>query len=47
MAEASREAGRAALGWWRRWPTWIGYVAGAWSLAYGVVGYGWASVPVR
>ncbi len=41
MAEASREAGRVALRWWRRWPGWIGYVAAAWSLAYGVLGLYW------
>ncbi len=23
--------------WWRRWPEWAGYAAGAWSLAYGVL----------
>ena len=42
MAEASREAGRVALRWWRRWPGWIGYVAAAWSLAYGLLGLYWA-----
>src|SRR5687767_4012455 len=42
MAEASREAGRAALRWWRRWPGWIGYVAAAWSLTYGLLGLYWA-----
>src|SRR5215218_3847309 len=36
MAEASREAGRVALRWWRWWPGWIGYVAAAWSLASSV-----------
>src|SRR5215218_1430394 len=41
MAEASREAGRVALRWWRRWPGWIGYVAAAWSLAYGLLGRNW------
>ena len=28
--------------WWQRWPGWIGYVAGAWSLMYGVLGLYWA-----
>ena len=42
MAEASRGAGRAALRWSRRWPGWIGYVAAAWSLAYGLLGLYWA-----
>jgi hypothetical protein len=42
MAQASREAGRVALRWWRRWPGWIGYVAAAWSLAYGLLGLYWA-----
>ena len=41
MAEASRESGRATLRWWRRWPGWIGYVAAAWSLAYGLLGLYW------
>jgi hypothetical protein len=42
MVQASREAGRVALRWWRRWPGWIGYVAAAWSLAYGLLGLYWA-----
>jgi hypothetical protein len=42
MAEGSRESGRVALRWWRRWPGWIGYVAAAWSLAYGLLGLYWA-----
>ena len=42
MAETPPEAGRAALRWWRRWPCWIGYVAVAWSLAYGLLGPYWA-----
>src|SRR3712207_7306374 len=42
MAEASREADRAALRWWRRWPGWIGYVAAAWSLTYCLLGLYWA-----
>jgi hypothetical protein len=33
---------RVASGWWRRWPDWIGYVAAAWSLAYGALGLYWA-----
>lgn len=33
---------RAALGWWRRWPEWIGYAAAAWSLLYGLLGLWWA-----
>src|SRR5215216_2088367 len=41
MAGASREAGRVALRWWRRWPAWIGYGAAAWSLAYGLLGLYW------
>jgi hypothetical protein len=41
MAEASRESARATLRWWRRWPDWIGYVAAAWSLAYGLLGLYW------
>src|SRR3712207_3409307 len=30
-----------ALRWLRRWPGWIGYVAAAWSLAYGLLGLYW------
>src|SRR5918998_2514454 len=41
MAEASREAGRTALRWWRRWPGWIGYVAAAWSVVYSLLGLYW------
>jgi hypothetical protein len=41
MAEASRESGRATLRWWRRWPEWIGNVAAAWSLVYGLLGLYW------
>ncbi len=41
MAEASRGPGRATLRWWRRWPGWIGYVATAWSLVYGLLGLFW------
>jgi hypothetical protein len=33
---------RAAPGWWRRWPVWIGYAAAAWSLLYGLLGLWWA-----
>lgn len=32
---------REASHWWQRWPTWAGYVAGAWSLAYGTLGLYW------
>lgn len=28
--------------WWQRWPAWAAYAAGAWSLAYGVLGLYWA-----
>ena len=42
MAEAPREASRAALRWWRQWAGWIGYMAAAWSLAYGLLGVYWA-----
>ena len=41
MAEVLRESGRAALRCWRRWPGWVGYVAAAWSLAYGLLGLYW------
>ena len=41
MAEASRESARATLRWWLRWSGWIGYVAAAWSLAYGLLGLYW------
>jgi hypothetical protein len=41
MAEVSSESGRTTLRWWRRWPGWIGYVAAAWSLAYGILGFYW------
>ena len=33
---------REAAHRWQRWPAWIGYVAGAWSLVYGVLGLYWA-----
>ncbi len=47
MAEVSGGAGidktRATTSrWWRRWPEWIGYAAGAWSLVYGALGLYWA-----
>jgi hypothetical protein len=42
VAELLRESGRAALRWWRRWPGWVGYVAAAWSLVYGLLGLYWA-----
>jgi cytochrome c biogenesis protein CcdA len=42
MVEASRQAGagatRAASRSWRRWPRWVGYAAGSWSLVYGLRG---------
>jgi hypothetical protein len=41
MTEASRESGRVALRWLRRWPGWIGYVAAAWSVVYGLLGLYW------
>jgi hypothetical protein len=45
MVEASRQAGagttRAASRSWRRWPGWVGYVAGFWSLVYGQLGLWW------
>jgi hypothetical protein len=30
--------------WLARWPGWIGYVAAAWSLMYGLLGLWWALV---
>lgn len=30
-----------ASSWWQRWPAWAAYAAGAWSLAYGVLGLYW------
>jgi hypothetical protein len=42
MAEAPRDSGRVALRWWRRWAGWIGYVAVAWSLVYGILGLYWS-----
>jgi hypothetical protein len=42
VAELLRESGRATLRWWRRWPGWVGYVAAAWSLVYGLLGLYWA-----
>jgi hypothetical protein len=30
-------------GVWRRWPDWVAYAAGAWSLAYGALGLYWAA----
>jgi hypothetical protein len=27
--------------WWRRWPEWVGYAAGAWSLLYAALGVYW------
>jgi hypothetical protein len=45
MVEASRQAGagttRAASRSWRRWPGWVGYAAGFWSLVYGLLGLWW------
>jgi hypothetical protein len=32
----------AAFRLWRKWPGWIGYAAGAWSLIYGAFGLYWA-----
>jgi hypothetical protein len=32
---------RAASGWRRRWPEWVGYAAAGWSLAYGALGLYW------
>lgn len=44
MAQASREKG-VRMGWaprpLRRWPGWVGYAAGVWSLAYGLLGLWW------
>ena len=44
MVEASRQAGagtaRAASRSWR-WPGWVGYAAGLWSLVYGLLGLWW------
>lgn len=36
------EATGAAARVWRRWPAWVGYAAGIWSLAYGLLGLWWA-----
>ncbi len=45
MAETSSDAGipkaRAAPRWWRRWPEWVAYAAGIWSVAYGFLGLYW------
>jgi hypothetical protein len=41
MAGPPRESGRVARRWWRRWSGWIGYVAAAWSLVYGLLGLYW------
>jgi hypothetical protein len=38
---AAGGAFRAASGWLRNWPAWIGYAAAAWSLAYGLLGLYW------
>ena len=32
---------RKASNWWQRWPAWVGYAAGTWSLAYGALGLYW------
>ena len=38
LSGALTKAPRAtAPNWWRRWPEWVGYAAGAWSLLYGVL----------
>ena len=42
MAEVTREAGVQTAGTGRRWPGWVGYAAGLWSLAYGLLGLWWA-----
>jgi hypothetical protein len=46
MAEISGGTGigkaRVAPRWWRRWPEWGGYAAGACSLIYGAFGLYWA-----
>jgi hypothetical protein len=42
---ANRKLPRMATsGWWRRWPEWIGYVAGGWMLIHGalILGLYWA-----
>jgi hypothetical protein len=37
-SDVATDAARAApAGWWRRWPEWAGYAAGAWSLGYGAL----------
>ena len=38
-----KPAGRpmSATHWWQRWPQWIGYSAGIWSLVYGALGLLW------
>ena len=33
---------RTPSSWRRRWPEWVGYAAGGWSLAYGALGLYWA-----
>lgn len=46
MAEAWRDTStdtrRVSSRLLRRWPGWVGYAAGLWSLAYGVLGLWWA-----
>lgn len=47
MTEIAGTAGptplrRRVAGWWRSWPSWVGYAAAGWSLAYGLLGLFWA-----
>lgn len=36
------ESTHSLADWWRKWPAWIGYAAGIWSLGYGLIGLYWA-----
>ena len=42
VSDAQTSMARAAPRWWRRWPQWVGYAAGGWSLVYGALGLYWA-----
>ena len=42
VVQEHRARARPAARWWRRWPEWSAYAAGAWSLAYGAAGVYWA-----
>lgn len=36
-----KDTARTTPRWWRRWPVWIGYAAGTWTLIYGALGLYW------